>query len=854
MSIRPRAVYRVHWFAAVWLMVLAAAGPAAAQTYTWQNVGTDFTASGNWSSGGPPNATTNRGQFDTFGTFTGSVANPVVNAAVNSQLLFAETAAGGGYTLTGTGSVTGGVNAATGPSGLVTRGNATTTINLGNGSATSLALTGSASNTLSGGIDVGGGSTLILTGNTIANMASDSSLTLRGGTLVLDNSAGNPSGGNRLIVTHGSANSNLVFAGGGSTIEFRSAAAGSAFNLSLVTLKPDAGDGTVRLNQTSSSGALTVTFQTMGPNTSSITNFVTSGFGTLGGGTATDPKVIISSNSNYGITNGVIATGGSGTGDAGVGRALVNGSDFASYGANGVVAVSSTAVSGALSTAGTQNSNLTGSGTIAAGTTVAYNTLKIAPTAAGQSLTLGSGGTLATAAVLLTGTRDYTITGGTFGDVNTSSGLTDSTANFVRTVYVSNAGTTLKVDSNLVNTLGNDAGLTKGGDGILWLNGSSNQVNFTRTSTNPVLAFTVGGGVLRASSTSFDQTSSDAPILALRGGVMEFDVSGASTTYSRSLGGTTTPGRVNWSNNSTAVGSGGGGFSAYTGSGAGDSSKTLTVNIGGASAKLTWASTTNFLLDGSALKFGSTQSNGTVIFQNGLGLDGGTAGNYAIRQIDVTKGAGTSADKTQLAGAISGSSSTDLLKTGTGVLELTGTNTYAGNTLVTAGTLKLGSSGALPTAATANVALSGGSTLAVASNTSNGSATGGMLIVAGSDVLDFGSPGATTILRFGNSSTANWSAATLLTVTGWNGSTSGGGASRLFFGSDATGLTAGELSVIQFNIAGLNYTAAILSSGEVVSSGQLVPVPEPLTALGVAAAGLWLAGWARRRAAPHPGQ
>jgi autotransporter-associated beta strand protein len=51
-----------------------------------------------------------------------------------------------------------------------------------------------------------------------------------------------------------------------------------------------------------------------------------------------------------------------------------------------------------------------------------------------------------------------------------------------------------------------------------------------------------------------------------------------------------------------------------------------------------------------------------------------------------------------MTGAIGGSNSTDLMKTGNGVLELSGLNTYQGNTLIHAGTLVVGSGASLGTA------------------------------------------------------------------------------------------------------------------------------------------------------------
>ena len=65
-----------------------------------------------------------------------------------------------------------------------------------------------------------------------------------------------------------------------------------------------------------------------------------------------------------------------------------------------------------------------------------------------------------------------------------------------------------------------------------------------------------------------------------------------------------------------------------------------------------------------------------------------------------------------LSGIISGSASSDLLKTGTGVLNLTATNTYAGRTIVEQGTLQAsGPSGVGALNATAGVVVKSTGTL-----------------------------------------------------------------------------------------------------------------------------------------------
>jgi len=76
--------------------------------------------------------------------------------------------------------------------------------------------------------------------------------------------------------------------------------------------------------------------------------------------------------------------------------------------------------------------------------------------------------------------------------------------------------------------------------------------------------------------------------------------------------------------------------------------------------------------------------------------------------------------------------------------------------------------------------------------------------------------GSTSRLSFANSSGEAWTSGATLTVAGWNGNVSGGGAEQLKFGSDSSGLTAAQLNQIQFSIGTNFYTAKILSTGEVV--------------------------------------
>jgi hypothetical protein len=81
-------------------------------------------------------------------------------------------------------------------------------------------------------------------------------------------------------------------------------------------------------------------------------------------------------------------------------------------------------------------------------------------------------------------------------------------------------------------------------------------------------------------------------------------------------------------------------------------------------------------------------------------------------------------------------------------------------------------------------------------------------------------PSGSCVLRFANSSAVPWASGGRLTIQNWSGSLSGGGSQQVFFGTSVSGLTAQQLSQVQFsNPAGLasgTYSARILSTGEVV--------------------------------------
>jgi autotransporter-associated beta strand protein len=168
-----------------------------------------------------------------------------------------------------------------------------------------------------------------------------------------------------------------------------------------------------------------------------------------------------------------------------------------------------------------------------------------------------------------------------------------------------------------------------------------------------------------------------------------------------------------------------------------------------------------------------------------------------------------------------------------GTLTLDGANSYTGQTIIENGTLLL--TGSIE--GSSNIIVSNGSLrLAAANRITDGTtitlgsgtfATGGFaetlgaLTLAGAARIELGN--ASSVLRFADSSASLWTGT--LSIFDWSGSTSGGGNDQLFFGNNSAGLTAAELTLIQFiePFGPGSGTAA----AQLLPNGELVPIPEP---------------------------
>ncbi len=256
--------------------------------------------------------------------------------------------------------------------------------------------------------------------------------------------------------------------------------------------------------------------------------------------------------------------------------------------------------------------------------------------------------------------------------------------------------------NGLFTALGNGwISMYKYGSSTLTLGGNNGTTHYG--------AVSVREGVVRTAHTNALGVS---PVI-FSGGVLELGA--ADFTYTLNTNPQYTNGStVGW--RASGIYGGSGGFSAF--------GADRVVNLGGASAQLTWNSG-GFVPTGQSLIFGSTQSNAQLDFQNPIALNG------AVRTIHVNDNAGSTADQALLSGVLSGTGSSGIDKTGDGTLVLSGANTYQGATQVTAGTLIIngdhsGAPGAITVNAGATIGGSGtlGGALTISGNHAPGSSAG----------------------------------------------------------------------------------------------------------------------------------
>ena len=301
------------------------------------------------------------------------------------------------------------------------------------------------------------------------------------------------------------------------------------------------------------------------------------------------------------------------------------------------------------------NYQMIGNVTVTAGTPLSVNSLWIDPTSAKTLDLNGTAMTITAKSVLKDGAFDSTIINGTFA----------TEADFI--VY--GAGK-LTVGA----TQGGARDIYKFGTGVLELTGNNNA---SCTGTTRVM-----DGTLRAGAASV--LSSGAVYLASSTLEVGYD-------FTRALG--TSAGQLS--------GAGSMGFSAY--------GANHYVNLGGASASITFGASSFVTSRDAKLMLSSATSDSTIDFQNPLNLNGDA------QTVEVANG--TAAVDAILSGTLTNGS---LIKSGAGTLKTTAANTYAGDTVISAGRLLVGgtNSGQGNYRIAADATLGGSGTIGLASGKS----------------------------------------------------------------------------------------------------------------------------------------
>ncbi len=721
---------------------------------------------------------------------------------------------------------------------------------------------GSAVQTLTGtpeiskDIFISRGATLALAGagtltGTNAGTAIKGSITLNGGTMQVDNTLANNN--NRL--RDGTATSTGLDTIGGGTFSLVGNAAGSTETIGRLQLgsvsgsgisKPRSGALTLNVTHQAAAAPTVLTIQSYSRDNATVRQFATVDFTANNGAGAplalgspgSQPRILFS---GFAVPLNAGLLTGTNTGSTDTGWATVNGSDFATYDVtNGVKAVTTLAFPVGSGNAAT-NALLAGDGAVGAATAFSLSSLKLAPTATGQALTLNAGSSFNAKGVVLGGATDYTIGG---------------TGNFTLAATATRFVSVKQATLEIAAPLNGSGALVKSGAGVLALTNISNSVGSSALTV-------INGGTVRAAASALPSGE-----LRLRGGILEVQGGG---TFSRGLG--VGASQVNWSgfDTTTATGidedRGSGGFAASGGD--------ATIDLGASGpTDLVWEADA-FLKSGHALLLNSATANSRVTWSDNLSLTSTSIViNYNAREIRVEDNLASATDGARISGVLSGVLVNDLVKTGAGTLELTGANTYTGATHVQDGTLLVNGSTAasfmthVRNGATLGgkgtvgaVRVEAGSVLAPGDVAGNASVFGtkDLLFAGGTAKLQLNLGGATA----GGNSTTGYDQLSVTGTVTLNGAQLEGsllngfqpGASDLFFvilndGTDAVSGTFAQGALLaaggqQFEIS---YTAD--SAGGSFAGGNdvaLRAIPEPASGL-LALAGGTLLGLRRRRA------
>ena len=506
-----------------------------------------------------------------------------------------------------------------------------------------------------------------------------------------------------------------------------------------------------------------------------------------------------------------------------------------------------------------------GATTVSAGVLNIQNATALGTTAAGTTVSTGAAlqiqGNIAVGAEALTLGGNGISNDGALRNISGSNSWSGNLTLGSASTIASDAGT-LTLSGTLTNA---GFGLTVGGAGNVIENGIvSGTGALTKNGTGTLTLFGAntftGGATINSGTVQIDSASSlglTSVAAVINSGTLQVTQT-FSTSRNFTLGASDSAIAVDASKTWTATG-------ILSGSGG------LTKNGAGT---LTLAAVNTY-------SGGSTINDGTVVVNSsaslgaiggGLTINAGTlevsTGFSTTRTITLGNAASTfQVDPSQtytVTTAIGGTGS--LNKTGTGTMALGASNTFTGNTTVSAGTLAANADGALGSTAkvtintggtvllgttagnnrisnTAEVALAGGTL-----NTGGFSETVGKMTLSGNSTLDLGA--GASLLTFDGVSTLGSSTLSVLNWTGTQGS--GGGTDQLLFSNSS--FTAGSSTFqIQFNVGGTFYAAQFVNAGAntLEAIAGITPVPEPGTIFGAGALLLAIA-WRERKRLARP--
>ena len=315
--------------------------------------------------------------------------------------------------------------------------------------------------------------------------------------------------------------------------------------------------------------------------------------------------------------------------------------------------------------------------------------------------------------------------------------------------------------------------IQKNGSGLMIISGANTYTGQT----------TINGGYLRldnADAAGPPATSGRIEIaetIDQVGNNAVLELGTGNTNFTRATGTAATQVRIGGNNTNMPSHAG---FASVTG--------TSTINLGGASAAVTWGAGAGFFNVGGDFLFGSPNVAGTVDFQNPMNLGNGSTSNVTrtLRALN-----GSAAVDGIISGAIADATTTGtnngIIKSGAGTLALTAANTYTGATSVTAGMLL------------------------VNNTTGSGTGTGAVSVASGATLGGTGSIGGTVTVSTGGTIAPGASTGTLSV----GGNTAIGGT----YACEVDGLTKDVLAVTgDLNLTGSTLSVSPVGAGATQSS------------------------------------